>query len=213
MKKFILIALGMMLFFSLLFIMADHFGFMEPQKIEGLFEGLHNSSGRLIVAAAVVVLLFVDLLLPVPSSVTMAFSGMFLGLWIGGAVSFLGAMTAACGGFWFCRWGGQGVFKRLVGKKDMVRIDSWFRQYGVYAIIISRPIPMLTEILSCLAGLSDLRFRTFLFSSILGTLPICFVYSYVGSRGSITDPWPAVWVAILIPAFGWLATKRIKGSV
>lgn len=47
-------------------------------------------------------------------------------------------------------------------------------------------------------------------ASILGTLPICFVYSYFGNLGSPTNPWPLVWVSVIIPAIGWLITYFIK---
>lgn len=214
MKKLSLILLAMVLFLIFGFILADSFGYMDPEKWQGWLKGVQSSSqGRIFVAVTILGLLMIDLLLPVPSSLVMAFSGMFLGVWIGGVVSFLGAILAACMGFGLCRWGGQAAFKRLIGNQDLSRINRWFSQYGVYAIIISRPIPMLTEILSCLAGLTAIRFRIFLVSSILGTLPICFVYSYVGSKGDITDPWLAIWIAILIPALGWLITRRITGGM
>jgi uncharacterized membrane protein YdjX (TVP38/TMEM64 family) len=87
---------------------------------------------------------------------------------------------------------------------------AWFKKYGVYAIIISRPIPMLTEILSCTAGLYHFPVRSFLAASVLGTLPICFVYSYFGNQGSITNPWPLVCVAVVVPALGWLVAYFIK---
>ncbi len=214
MKRFSIIIAAMLAFFTVGFLVADHFGYMDPEKVHQWFAGLQQTSrGQMAVAGIISGLLAVDLILPIPSSVIMAASGMLLGVWIGGIASFLGAILAACSGFWICRRGGRRVFRRLIGNQETRRIDRWFSKYGVYAIIISRPIPMLTEILSCLAGLSALRFRTFLLSSILGTLPICFVYSYFGSRGDITDPWPAVWVSIVIPAIGWVIARRIKGNV
>ena len=155
-------------------------------------------------------LLTIDLLLPVPSSIVMALSGKLLGTWWGGAASFAGAMLAAAIGYGACRRWGESAFRRLIGGADRERVRAWFQRYGVYAIILSRPVPMLTEILSCLAGLSAMRARTFFGAAVLGTLPICFVYSYVGSRGSLTDPWPAIWIALAIPAAGWLLVRWLK---
>ncbi|MHC4885625.1 MAG: TVP38/TMEM64 family protein, partial [Planctomycetota bacterium] len=169
-----------------------------------------SSTGRLITAAAVVGLLVVDILLPIPSSIVMALSGKLLGCLLGGTVAFVGAMAAALIGFFACRWGGHRVFDRLVGEADSTRVRVWFERWGVYAIVISRPVPMLTEILSCLAGLSSVPPRTFCLASLLGTLPVAFVYGYVGSRGSIADPLPAILVSLLVPAAGWFVTRRIK---
>ena len=197
--------------FSVMFIWADRNGWMEPEYIENAIRTAHDSySGQITVAAAVIILLIADILLPVPSSIVMAVSGKFLGPWLGGTVSFTGAMLAAWIAFMACRLGGHRIFLKLVGEKDNARITDWFNEYGVLAIIISRPIPMLTEILSCIAGMSDMSLRKFTFASILGTLPICFIYSFVGSCGELTDPWPAIWVSLIIPAAGWLVANRLK---
>jgi len=213
MNKLILVVSVMVLFFTIGFLVADHLSYMDPKTIQAWFDSVERSGyGRLAIGGIIAGLLAVDLVLPIPSSVIMAISGMLLGVWTGGIASFLGAMLSACAGFLLCRWGGHTAFRRLIGQQDTHRIDRWFDRYGVYAIIISRPIPMLTEILSCLAGLAGLSFRSFLLASILGTLPICFIYSYVGSFGDITNPWPAIWIALLIPALGWVVVRRIRGG-
>jgi uncharacterized membrane protein YdjX (TVP38/TMEM64 family) len=133
----------------------------------------------------------------------MTLSGKFLGFLLGSVVAFTGAMLAAWIGFFACRIGGKKLFIRLIGEKDISRFRTWFEKYGIFAIILSRPVPMLTEILSCLAGLSQVSPLTFTLAAICGTLPICFVYSYFGHISSIFNPWPAVWVALAIPALGW----------
>jgi uncharacterized membrane protein YdjX (TVP38/TMEM64 family) len=210
-KKLLLIALGLLAVFSVLYVLAEHAGYTDPAYVRGLVQGVRSSRGGLAaVAALVVVLLAVDLLLPVPSSVVMLLSGAFLGLWLGALVSFVGAMLAALLGFYACRLGGRSAFERLVGAGEEQRITDWFRRRGVLAVILSRPVPMLTEILSCLAGLSELRGRTFIAAAALGTLPVCLVYAWAGSRGGAGAPWTAVWVSLLAPATGWLVARRVQ---
>lgn len=211
MRKLIYIALLLAFVFAAGFAVAEHYGYTDPELVEEWMRGLRQSTGSAAVVAGVIVaLLVVDLLFPVPSSVVMALSGMLLGPVLGGLVSSLGAMAAACLGFWACRLGGKRAYRRLVSEEELGRTSEWFRRYGVIAIVISRPIPMLTEILSCLAGLTELPFRTFLLAALLGTVPICFVYSVVGSLGDMSDPWPVVWISIFVPAVGWLIARRIK---
>jgi uncharacterized membrane protein YdjX (TVP38/TMEM64 family) len=140
----------------------------------------------------------------------MVISGKLLGIGLGTIVSFIGAMAAALIGYFGCKKGGNAFFTRLVGEEDVSRVQAWFERYGVLAIIISRPVPMLTEILSCMAGLSGMKLRTFLWASILGTLPICAVYAWAGAIGTADDPWLMVWVALLIPAIGYAITKYVK---
>ncbi|MCF8345650.1 MAG: VTT domain-containing protein [Bacteroidales bacterium] len=154
--------------------------------------------------------LVLDLFLPIPSSFVMILSGKLLGFALGGLIAFLGAILSAMLGYTICRIGGHKMYFKLNGAGDSRKIEEWFEKYGLLAIIISRPIPMLTEILSCLAGLSKIQFKNFLLASALGTLPICFVYSYFGDIASTSNPLVALWIALIIPAIGWIVVKNIK---
>jgi uncharacterized membrane protein YdjX (TVP38/TMEM64 family) len=210
--RILLLAVAFGTLFAATFAAAAALGYADSAVWQGWLDGVRASTGgRAAAAAAIVAMLVVDLVVPVPSSVVMTAAGALLGPWLGALVSFVGALAAACVGFWACRVGGRGVARRLVGEADLERTRGWFERWGVYAIVVSRPIPMLTEVLSCLAGLTSLPFRTFLAASALGTAPICVVYAIAGSRGSVTDPLPLVVVALAVPAVGWFVARRVKG--
>ncbi len=211
MKVFAIIVTSLVVIFSLMFLFGESLGIMEEQFIEENIAKLEASGlGKIAVGITVVALLVTDILLPIPSSIVMTLSGKFLGFVPGALAASLGAMCAAWIGFFSCRWGGKKAFLRLIGDKDVGRIRNWFDKYGVFAIILSRPVPMLTEILSCLAGLSQLSSRAFTLASLLGTIPICFVYAWFGSVSSGSNPWPAVWISLVIPAIGWLCVRLIE---
>ncbi len=208
MKRIWITIFLMLTVFSLCFGLADHAGWTDPAFVQRQLAALHASPlGMWLAIGSILVLLGGDIILPTPSSIVMIASGKLLGPWLGGTVSFAGAMASALIGYGLCRWGGERVFQRLVGEQDISRLRRWFERYGIYAIILSRPVPMLTEILSCLAGLSAFRLRPYLGAVVLGTLPICFVYSVAGTRSEITDPWPAIWLALALPAAGWLLVR------
>ncbi len=217
MKRVILIIVATLLFFSISFALAERRGWMEPNFIsEKLTVILSSPSGKAAVFGAIAGVLLIDLIAPVPSSIVMVVAGVLLGTWLGALASFLGAMAAAWAGYYGCRLGGAKAFDKLVGKTDVKRVESWFEDYGIAAIIISRTVPMLTEILSCLAGLTGVKASTFTVASIVGTLPICIVYAYVGKcyglDGIKTQQGlvPMIWVTIAIPAVGWSFTHWIK---
>lgn len=213
MKRLLVIFIILLVIFIGLYLLGENLGWLNPKYIEHFFSRFSGTfAGQIWTAFTIIVLLVVDLILPVPSSVVMALSGKLLGFWAGGAASFAGAMLAAVIGYFACYWGRVRIFNRVVKDKEADKVIAWFEKYGIYAIILSRPIPMLTEILSCTAGLYRFPFRLFLAASILGTLPICFVYSYFGNLGSPTNPWPLVWVAVIVPAIGWLITYFVKGK-
>lgn len=217
MKRLGLFIIALLAIFSVSFVLAEKQGWMEADFVRAQFENLRGSSGgKTTVFLSIVALLAVDLLLPVPSSIVMVLAGVFLGTYLGAAAAFVGAMIAALTGYYGCRFGGTKAFDRLVGKTDVDRVGTWFEDYGIAAIIISRPVPMLTEILSCMAGLSRVKQTSFIVSSIVGTLPICFIYAYVGDLyglGSLDSKegiGAMIWITVAIPACGWLFTHWVK---
>lgn len=204
MRWFIGIAVGLFTIFTITFLLAEQFGWTESRFIIGHLTALRDSSDNGgLVGAAIFLLLAGDLVLPVPSSIVMTLSGFFLGTLAGTVVAFSGAMTSALVGFGLCRRFGQTAFNRLAGH-DTTRVQHLLDRYGAWAIIFSRSVPMLTEVMSCLAGLSRMPFRRFLALSAAGTLPICIVYAWAGSRSQQTPTgigW-AIVLAFVIPALG-----------
>jgi uncharacterized membrane protein YdjX (TVP38/TMEM64 family) len=153
--------------------------------------------------AMVAAILASDLVLPIPSSVIMALAGSLLGTLRGGLWAFAGAMSSALLGFGLCRHLGRPVFSRLVGREETARVRRFLDRYGVWAVILSRSVPMLTEVVSCMAGLGGMSFRRFVLCSTAGTLPLCLLYAWAGASG--TDPAGMGWAIVLafaLPAAG-----------
>lgn len=209
MRKFAAIAIALLILFSLAYILADILGYSDEEKAKEYLQIQLAGNGRFMIAGLIVLLLVVDIVLPIPSSVVMVFSGVAFGFFWGGIISFAGSFLAALLGFGLCRRCGQRAFDRLAGGAEQESVARWFEEWGLPAIVLSRSLPMLTEILSCLAGLSHLSWRLFCAACALGTLPICFVYSYAGSRDNQQASLYAVLAAMGIPALAWLATHLI----
>ncbi len=209
MKWLLSIAFSLLLIFALSFVLAEQAGWTDEQWVSGRILALQERRGGLALAgAAIVVLLTLDLFLPVPSSILMILSGTLLGMHIGWMVALLGAMGSALLGFGMCRYWGKPAFDRVVGAVDADRITRFFEQHGIWAILLSRSVPMLTEIVSCLAGLSAMRFRLFFWVSLAGTWPLCVVYAWAGHRA--LDESAIGWTIVLafaLPAVGLLLYK------
>lgn len=211
-KGLLAIVVGMIAVMALLFVAAESAGWMDEGHLREIMEQVRASpGGRLAVAGILAGLLAGDLVLPVPSSVLMTLSGAFLGIAAGAAVSFAGAMVSAMAGFGLCRRFGHAAFRRLAGDRDADRIAGFLNDYGAWGILLSRSVPMLTELVSCVAGLSDLPFRTFAALAAAGTLPVCVVYAWAGAQS--TDPagfgW-AVLLAFVLPALGFAVVRRFS---
>ena len=215
MKWFVGIAVSLVVIFTLSFLLAESFGWMDQRVVTGWLESIRNShNGSLPVALVIFGFLLGDLVLPVPSSVVMTLSGYLLGFFTGAAVAFAGSMASALLGFGLCRIFGRRAFVRLAGSGDTSRVERFMSRYGEWGIVLSRSVPMLTEVVSCLSGLSGMTFWRFVILSITGSLPICLVYAWAGSTSGAAPTgigW-AILLAFVIPGVGFgivrLVTRR-----
>jgi uncharacterized membrane protein YdjX (TVP38/TMEM64 family) len=211
MKWMVSIALSLFLFFTLGFLVAEQAGWMDDGSVRAWMAKVHERPGGTVLVAGVIAgLLTADLLIPVPSSVLMLLAGTWLG-WLGGwLVTLAGAMGSALIGFGVCRRWGKGAFVRLVGDLDEARLTRFFERHGVWAILLSRSVPMVTEVVSCMAGLSGMRTRLFVIVTLAGTAPLCGVYAWAGARAVEGEAlgW-AVALAFVVPAIGTMVYRLV----
>ncbi len=200
MRVFVAIAIGLVVVFSISFVFMESFGLADEGFIRAALDGvLDRASGRWLLAGLIAGLLVSDLLLPVPSSILMILSGYFFGL-EGALVSFAGALAGAILGFALCRLFGRRAVRRILDDSEILRVEQFFHRYGAWAVLLSRAVPMATEVVSCLAGMSAMSWRRFMVLSALGTLPLCLVYAWAGAYAGGSASSLAVWVAVIIPA-------------
>jgi uncharacterized membrane protein YdjX (TVP38/TMEM64 family) len=81
----------------------------------------------------------------------------------------------------------------------------------VVAVLLSRPIPLVAETITCMAGTARMPFRPFLVGQILGNLPLAFGYAWAGEfAGGRGGALFALSIAVMVPAtlwFLWAATR------
>jgi uncharacterized membrane protein YdjX (TVP38/TMEM64 family) len=159
-------------------------------------------------AMLVIGLLASDVFLPIPSSVVMVLSGAAFGVTQGALLALIGSVLGEWLGFELVRRYGRTMAARLVGREDLRRFSEFFDRHGALAVIVTRPLPVVMETMSVVAGLSAMSRRTFLVASVVGTAPIVFIYAYAGavSRdvGSIV---PAAVMLIALTGAAWLAYR------
>jgi len=143
-------------------------------------EPLSSDNGLLAAATIGVALLVADVFLPVPSSVVMVANGALFGMVLGTALSMVGSVGAFAVGFAVGRRGTVMV-ARMVPEEERLRADRFFDRWGVAAIILSRPVPILAETVSFVAGTSALGWRPAMGAAIVGSLPAAALYAVAGS--------------------------------
>jgi uncharacterized membrane protein YdjX (TVP38/TMEM64 family) len=205
--KLLGLVFGLASLLTAMFLMAASYGWTEERRVAAAIDAYASEGhGRISVGLAVVALLVADLALPIPSSLVMTLAGRFLGTGAGFACNLSGSLGASFLGYFLCRRFGRGAFARLFGSEDTRQAEALFSSFGPWAIALSRPVPMLTEIVSCLAGLTAMEVRSFVGLSVLGTAPISLAYAWLGheAKEPLGLQWPLV-IAFLLPAGGLLA--------
>lgn len=135
-----------------------------------------------VVAGAVVGLLASDLLLPVPSSVVSTIAGQALGFWGGTAATWCGMTAGAALAFGLARWLGRPLAKRLAGDEELARAEFVASRWGVFLLVLARPVPVLAESSVLLLGTTRLAWWRFLAAVGLSNLGLAAAYAALGDR-------------------------------
>ena len=151
---------------------------------------------------AVIGLLMLDLFLPLPATPVMSAAGYLYGPWIGGLLSATGSVVSGLLGYWLCRCLGRGLAERLAGAAALAENETFFRRRGPWLVAASRWLPLLPEVIACLAGLTRMPARTFTVALLCGSVPLGFVYAAIGAAGQ-DNPRVALALSVLAPPVLW----------
>lgn len=165
-----------------------------------------------IAAVVGVSLLALDVLLPVPSNIVMIAHGALFGIVAGTLLSLLGTMLASVAAFWIGRRGGR-LLTLAVPADERAHADAFLARWGVVAIMVSRPLPLLAETILVLAGASSLGWRTAMLATLIGSLPLCLFYAWAGAASIGYVGGVLVFaLTIVLAAIVGLAIRRFERS-
>lgn len=154
-------------------------------------------------------LLVVDAALPVPSSLVMIAHGAVFGVVVGTLLSVVGSTCAAMIGFLLGRRGGD-VLDRLVSADERATADRLLARWGALAILITRPVPLLAETVTVLAGASPLGWRRAALAALAGSVPAALIYAMTGAAVAASGSGALVLAAVVLLAGGtWLAGRAL----
>jgi len=149
-----------------------------------------------------ILLLIADLLLPIPGTVVMSALGAVYGFWIGGLISAIGAMLAGMFGYGVGRFFDEKFAKRWLGEEDFEKGRNLFSKSGAWVVAVSRALPILPEVLSCMAGLLRMPFGKFMVALACGSVPMGFLFAWIGTVGREQPAWGLAF-SLGVPALLW----------
>ncbi len=159
-------------------------------------------------AAAGVGLIVADLVLPIPATAVMTAFGVVYGALMGGLLASAGSFCAGSIAYGASRRWGRRAALRLVGHDDLEKSEQFFRRAGGFAVALTRPLPLLPEVIACMAGLSGMPAATFFTALALGAAGTGFTFAAVGAMG-VERPALAVALGCLIPLAMWPIARRL----
>jgi len=151
---------------------------------------------------AVIALLIGDLFLPIPATPVMSAAGYLYGIWWGGLFSATGSFLSGMLAYALCRKWGRSIALRLAAPGELERGETLFRKFGGWLVVLSRWLPLLPEVVTCVAGLTRMPPRPFAAALACGSIPMAFVYAAIGAAGH-GDPQLALWLSALVPILLW----------
>ena len=159
-------------------------------------------------AAIIGALLALDVFLPVPSSIVSTGAGVLLGFWRGATVIWIG-MTIGCAIGYAFGARAAAAARKLVGTEGLARAAAVMEQYGAWALVVCRPIPVLAESSVVFAGLVRTPIGPFVWLTTLSNLGIALAYAAVGAFSMQVQSFLLTFIAALaLPGIAMLAGKR-----
>ncbi len=132
--------------------------------------------------AAGIVLIWADVVLPVPQTVVIAALGVIYGTVLGGLLGSVGLITGGLLGYVLMLTSARRMVKRFVGPQSLNRMESLFERSGAWAIVLTRSLPYsVPEAMVFLAGLAGMPTRKFIAALALGSVPTAFAFAAIGA--------------------------------
>lgn len=198
--KSILILVGI---FTTTLLIIKFSGVLTVADIKEMFQAL-QSQPSYVLGALIVLFLFIDLFIAVPTMTIIILAGYFIGFELAVFYTFIGLLSASLMGYFLSRKYGMKILDKLTSNEQQkLEMTELFTKHGVLVLVLSRAVPMLPEISSCLAGTCKMSFKRFILAWSLGTIPYLSVIAYAGSISNLDNPMPAIYAAIGITVLFW----------
>ena len=104
------------------------------------------------------------------------------------------------------------IVNKFIPVTEQERAKVLMEKWGLLAVIITRPVPVLAESVSIIAGVVKIKNSQMLFASVAGLLPAAIIYAVTGAY-SITAQ-STVWSFVSVIFIGgifWIAGRIYSG--
>jgi len=130
------------------------------------------------------------LAIPIPSEFILICGGAAFGLLPAWLVGTIGSLVASSICFYISHKGGRPIAFRFIGEGGIEFADNWFNRWGKWAVLLGRFAPVIPfDPISYGAGLTKMKFRSFIIPTGIGTPPRALLYVFLGTyfEGTLSE--------------------------
>jgi uncharacterized membrane protein YdjX (TVP38/TMEM64 family) len=133
--------------------------------------------------AASIGLMVLHSFVPFPAEFITITNGMVYGIGWGILITWVGAMLGAFLAFGLARTLGRSYVHRKLQDRNLLKVEDWVAHYGRGALLVSRFIPVISfNLINYTAGLLQVSWRTFAWTTGIGILPLTVLMVVMGDR-------------------------------
>jgi uncharacterized membrane protein YdjX (TVP38/TMEM64 family) len=210
MKDLLRTALVLALAFASTFVAMRATGILSEDQVREFLADAHRIDAVWLVAL-VIGLLWIDLLIAIPTMTTILLAGYFLGPVLGSAAAVAGLFAMGVSSHILGRTIGRPVLARLLrDEARLAAIEASFARNDVLALFVCQALPILPELACCLSGIARMHPMRFLSAYAVGVVPFAVIVAYAGSISTMANPGPAIYAAIGVSAGLLLAWRLLQ---
>ncbi len=159
--------------------------------------------------AAGIGLLLADLFLPILGTVVMSALGLVYGWFLGGLIASFGSVGAGLLAYGLARKLGRHAVRWVAGENGLVEGERLFgSDAGGWVVALSRWLPVFPEVVACMAGIARMPLGKFTAALCAGSIPMAFVFSWIGHAGK-EMPVMALGLSAGLPPLIWAVVRLI----
>lgn len=171
-------------------------------------------------------------LVPIPSEVTMPFSGSLVAqgvfnIWWVVIAGTIGNLVGSLLAYWLGAWGQEAVVRKiivkygkylLVSEHEYDHSERWFRNHGEMIVFLARILPVVRTFISLPAGIAKMNLTKFIAYTTVGSLLWSAFLTYIGvvlgNNWQILGPYfhkfDVLLVVILVLFVVWYFRKKLR---
>jgi uncharacterized membrane protein YdjX (TVP38/TMEM64 family) len=150
-----------------------------------------------------------------PAEILDAAAGFVYGFWVAMPLIMVGWLLNAIVAYWIGRHAARPVLYRFVRRERFDRLEHVAEAGGATLLLVIRLIPVIPfSLFSIVAGAAHVPVPRFLWTTVVGYIPITALFVYLGSELEELSPTdPILWIGAIVLIVLLLLTRRLRRMI